>query len=232
MIESSKLDPIRVMIVDDQELFATSLQMVINGGSTGRLQVSGIAHDGAECLKLLETMATDVILMDVRMPGMDGVEATSRVHELYPHIHIMMLTTFDDDDYVKHAMQAGANGYVMKNIDADELIAYIFAISKGTHLMSPSIGNKYFGQSSKTPGAAGDKQQPAEKIDYLQTRFPDLKRREAEVLFHILQGLSNNQIAELLFISKNTVNNYTSTIYAKIGVDDRLHAIQLLGHIG
>jgi DNA-binding NarL/FixJ family response regulator len=144
----------------------------------------------------------------------------------------MMLTTFDDDDYVKHAMQAGANGYVMKNIDADELIAYIFAINKGTHLMSPSIGTKYFGQSSESPGAAGDKQQPAEKIDYLQTRFPDLKRREAEVLFHILQGLNNNQIAELLFISKNTVNNYTSTIYAKIGVDDRLHAIQLLGHIG
>jgi len=219
---------IRLLIVDDQNLFATSLKLVLESGSDGEFTVSGIARNGIECLELLRSISVDVILMDVRMPEMDGVKATELVHEQYPETKIMMLTTFDDDEYVKHAMKAGATGYVMKTIDADELVSCVRAVNMGAHLMSPSIGNKLFKSIEGQGKADVFENELEQKIDYLRTRFPDLKRREAEVLMQIVNGRNNDQIADTLRISKNTVNNYTSTIYGKLGVDDRFHAVQLV----
>lgn len=219
--------PIRILIVDDQVLFAASLKVVLTGFGDSVFQVIGIAKNGRECLAFLETQVPDLILMDVRMPEMDGVEATARVHKLYPQVHIMMLTTFDDDTYVAQALAAGATGYVLKNVEPDELSACVLAVAKGTLLVSPSVGYRFFHQDLP-PAVSGEDPERRKMVLYLQSRFPDLKKREAEVLCLVLQGMDNHEIASTLRIASQTVKNYTSMIYTKIGVEDRLHAIQLL----
>ncbi len=219
---------IKVIIADDQVLFASSLKLVLESDATGDFEVIGVARDGRECVDLLRTVTPDIILMDLRMPLMDGVEATRVIHASHPNVRIMMLTTFDDDADVKHALGSGATGYVLKNIEADELLTCIRAVVKGTLLVSPSVGYRIFGQvdAERRDEAPGDYHK---KLNYLQTRFPDLKRREAEVLYLILQGKNNAQISEAMFIAEQTVRNYTSSIYDKIGVRDRFEAMQLLG---
>jgi DNA-binding NarL/FixJ family response regulator len=220
-------EPIKILIVDDQVLFAASLKVVLTGFGNQVFEVIGIAKNGKECLEFLKTQVPDLILMDVRMPEMDGVEATSRVHQLYPQVHIMMLTTFDDDSYVAQALAAGATGYVLKNIEPDELSACVLAVAKGTMLVSPSVGYRFFHQPP--PEDSLDENPERRKmIHYLQSRFPDLKKREAEVLYLVIQGMDNHEIADTLRIASQTVKNYTSMIYQKIGVEDRLHAIQML----
>ena len=217
--------PIRILITDDQALFATSLKLVLEMDTSQDFLVVGIARNGQECLDFLRTSQPDLVLMDVRMPVMDGVEATAVIHRDYPDIKIMMLTTFDDDHYVKHALASGATGYILKSIEADELAACIHAVLKGNLLVSPSVGFKFIGQTSLVPTDGNYHQ----KLNYLQTRFPELKRREAEVLYLVLQGKNNTQISQAMYIAEQTVRNYTSSIYDKIGVDDRFQAIQLLG---
>ena len=220
---------IKIMIVDDQRLFASSLKIVIDGFSKRGLSVVGIAHDGRECLDQLKSIKPDIILMDVRMPKLDGVETTKIVHERFPEIKIMMLTTFDDDTYVHHALTSGAVGYVLKNIEPEELTACIEAVFKGIFLVSSSVGYRLFTSPvSDTDNKLKDDKH-GEKINYLRSRFPDLRRREAEVLCLILEGMDNHQISQEMFIAEQTVKNYTSAIYAKIGAEDRLHAMRLLG---
>jgi len=220
--------PITVLIVDDQVLFCKSLQIVLDNSSEGRIRVLGVAFSAQQCLDFLRSQKPDLILMDVRMPGTDGVETCRKVHELYPSVKVMMLTTFDDDAYASSALLAGAMGYVIKNIAPEELILFIESVNQGTMIVSPSVGRKIF----VTAPTSADLEKPDEvqvkKLNYLRTRFPTLKKRDIEVLFLVLKGLSNTQIAQALYISEHTVRNYTSSIYAKIGVDDRLHAIQLL----
>ena len=217
-----------MIIADDQVLFASSLKLVLESDPTGDFEVIGVARDGKECVELLRTAVPDVILMDLRMPNMDGIEATRAVHAAHPEVRIMMLTTFDEDADVRHALGSGATGYVLKNIEADELFACIRAVVKGTLLVSPSVGYRIFAQvdAEHREAPAGDFHK---KLNYLQTRFPDLKRREAEVLYLILQGKNNTQIAEAMFIAEQTVRNYVSSIYGKIGVQDRFQAMQLMG---
>lgn len=223
--------PIRILIVDDQVLFAASLKVVLAGFGQRVFDVVGTAKNGRECLDFLETQQPDLILMDVRMPEMDGVEAAARVHRLYPDIHIMMLTTFDDDAYVAQALSAGATGYVLKNVEPDELAACVLAVAKGTLLVSSSVGYRFFHQELPPP-VSGEDPERRKRILYLQSRFPDLKKREAEVLHLVLQGMDNHEIANVLGIASQTVKNYTSMIYTKIGVEDRLHAIRLLRPTG
>lgn len=225
------MDHIKILIVDDQKLFASSLKVVLDNYAERGLSVVGIAHDGKECLDLLPSAAPHIILMDVRMPVLDGVETTKIVHQKYPEIKIMMLTTFDDDTYVQRALSSGATGYVLKNIEPEELLVCIEAVFKGTLLVSASVGYRFYGGALSELDSDPERTRLSRKIGYLQSRFPDLKRREAEVLCLILQGMDNAQISEKMFIAGQTVKNYTSMIYAKIGVDDRLHAIRLLGSL-
>ena len=220
---------IRILIVDDQALFATSLKLVLENSGQGDFEVVGIAANGIECVAKVNELHPDLVLLDVYMPEMDGVEAAAVIHRDHPGIKIVMLTTFDDDTYVKNALKSGASGYVLKNIDADELATLIRAAHKGMVLLPSSVGSRLFegGGSPAAPGAEAREGVPT--IEALQARFPDLKPREAEVLRLILQGNSNHQIARTLFIAEQTVRNYTSSIYTKIGVDDRFQAIQLFG---
>ncbi len=225
------MDPIRILIVDDQKLFASSLKIVLDNYASRGLSVVAIAHDGRECLDVLESVSPHIILMDVRMPVLDGVETTKIVHQKYPRIKVMMLTTFDDDTYVHHALANGATGYVLKNIEPDELVSCIEAVCNGTLLVSASVGYRFFTSHLNELDGNPEHPQQSRKVEYLRSRFPDLKRREAEVLCLILQGMDNHEISQRMFIAEQTVKNYTSMIYAKIGADDRLHAIRLLGSL-
>jgi len=219
---------INIMIVDDQKLFASSLKIVLENLQEKELSVIGIAHNGVECLGLLETKRPDIILMDVRMPELDGVETTRIVHERYPLIRIMMLSTFGDERNVHFALQYGATGYVLKNIEPRELVTCIKAIYEGSMLVSPSVGYRVFTEDADEK-ATPDDDIPQNKVEYLKSRFKQLTNREAEVLFLLLQGFDNKQISQKLCIAEQTVRNYVSAIYSIIGVEGRLQALQLLG---
>lgn len=222
------MDKIRIMIVDDQRLFASSLKVVLESARHEGLSVVGVIHDGKECLAHVESVKPDIILMDVRMPGLDGVETTKIVHQKYPNIRILMLSTFDDDTYVHHALRNGATGYVLKNVEPAELIACIKAVFRGTFLVSSSVGFRVFNNTEAGTESLTGNMAYINKIEYLKSRFQRLKRREAEVLYLLLQGLDNHEISQKLYIAEQTVKNYTSAIYKIIGVEDRLHALRLL----
>ena len=223
------MDPIRIMIVDDQRLFASSLKVVLENSRREGLSVVGVAHDGNECLRQLPSAKPDIILMDIRMPGLDGVETTRIVHNRFPEIRIMILTTFDDDQYVHQALSGGAMGYVLKNVEPNELITCIKSVSKGTLLVSSAVGYRLFSNSESEFENETKSGADIERIDYLRSRFQHLKRRETEVLLLLLKGLDNREISQKLYIAEQTVKNCTSAIYKIIGAEDRLHALRLLG---
>lgn len=210
------------MIADDQKLFAGSMKIVLEGHARGEMEVVGIAYDGAEAVKLVDESGADVVLMDVRMPIMDGVEATRRIHADHPEVRIMILTTFDDDDYVHDALAAGAVGYVLKEIQPEDLVVAVKAVCSGSYLISPSVGFKLVSRVNPDP-----REDRKAEVDRLQQRFKNLSRREAQVLDLILQSFDNHEIAARLHIAEQTAKNYASMIYAKLGVADRIHAIRL-----
>jgi DNA-binding NarL/FixJ family response regulator len=219
---------IRVLVADDERLFAASLKTVLEGFSGGEIEVVGIACNGAEAVSLAESLRPHVILMDVQMPVMDGVESTRVVRSRFPGVKVMILTTFDEDDYVHSALANGALGYVLKSIEPQELVTCVKAVHAGTFLMSGSVGAKLVSQvSPEQEGAAAGGS--AAEVNYLTHRFPLLSRREAEVLCLLARNLDNREIAERLFIAEQTAKNYVCRIYEKLGVSDRVHALRLIG---
>ena len=141
------MEKINVLIVDDQDLFVAGTRIIIEAYGKGRIKVSATAGNGKEAIDAVKREIPDVILMDVRMPVMDGVEATKLIHEAFPEIKILILTTFDDDQYVIDALGNGALGYVLKNIKPEELVTSIFAVQAGTFSVSPSVGYKLVQQA-------------------------------------------------------------------------------------
>lgn len=210
------MEKIKIIIADDQTLITQSLKIVLETQSKG-LSVIGTAHDGKEVLDLIKIDKPDIILMDIRMPELNGVETTRIIHEIHPEIKIIMLTTFDDDELVEQAIKAGANGYLLKDISTDELIAAIKAVVYDIVLVSPAVAAKLFNQK-------------LEKI--VEKSWPDwyqqLTDRERDLVSLIKQGYSNKEIAEKLFLAEQTVKNYITVIYSKIGVENRKHARKLL----
>jgi DNA-binding NarL/FixJ family response regulator len=211
---------IRTLIVDDQKLFANSLHIVLDAAAENDISVVGVANGGEEAVDVTARLQPDVVLMDVHMPEVDGVEATRRIHETYPNVKIIMLTTFDDDVYVRDAISNGAMGYILKNIEVDELVAAMRAVHAGSFLVSPSVRSKLSDKSGSRP------QHDRERTNLVLSAFPELTRREAQVLLLIVDSYDNHEIAETLGIAEQTVKNYTSTIYAKLGVRDRIHAVR------
>jgi DNA-binding NarL/FixJ family response regulator len=224
------MSKIRVLVVDDQKLFAKSLKVVLEGYSDNSIEVIAIAYDGDEAFQLVEQIRPDVVLMDVRMPNVDGVEATKNILTKFPGTKIMILTTFDDDEYVQHAIEYGAVGYILKNIEPEELITSVKAVYGGTFLLDPSISQRLL--AGGTEGLA-DTALAADRaeVNFLLSHFPELSAREAEVLHMIAGNWDNREIAEALCIAEQTVKNYASRIYAKIDVSDRLHALQAVNKL-
>jgi DNA-binding NarL/FixJ family response regulator len=209
---------IKLLLADDQRLFVDNLKLMLESLADD-IRIIGIALDGQEAIDLVEAEMPDIILMDIRMPGMDGVEATRILHQKYPGIKIVMLTTFLEDDYVESALKYGAYGYILKNIKSDDLIASIRAIFRGSTLFSPTVLEKLLRRNADWPDAAED--------DEYHEVVSRLSRREREVLTLVGKGYTNQKIADILFISEPTVRNYISSIYAKVGIKDRLEVITI-----
>ncbi|ORC32755.1 DNA-binding response regulator [Marispirochaeta aestuarii] len=215
------MDRIRVVLVDDQVLFVESLQTVLELRSDD-IEVVGTAHNGEEGLEVIRAARPDIVLMDVRMPGMDGVEATRRLHQEHPEIKVVMLTTFDDDVYVREAMQYSAVGYILKNIPATNLINSIRAVMDGTIQLSPSVMHKIVSPEIDPEPAVN-----VGKKSRTELHASDFSRREREVLYFLSRGLDNRTIGEKLFIAEQTVKNQISRIYGKIGSHDRFKAAEI-----
>ncbi len=212
------MDKTNILIVDDQLLFAESLKIVLEMRGEN-LNIVNIASNGKEAVRMAEIHHPHVILMDIRMPEMNGVEAVKIIKEKSPEIIIIMLTTFDDDHYIYNALNNGATGYLLKNTPPEKLIASIYAAKSGMVLISPAI------VSHLTHDAAG----PAlsdEKPPWLD----ELSNREKQVLKLIVNGLSNKEICDELFIAVQTVKNHVSLIYSKMGSHDRTQTIRMAKH--
>lgn len=202
-----RVEGTRVLIADDQEITRTGLKAIL--GSEPGIEVVGEAEDGAGCLALAEELQPDVVLMDLRMPGMSGIEATRRLHRAQPHIGILVITVFADDTSVFPAIRAGARGYLLKDASRVELIQAVQAVARGGAIFSPGIAAKVM---SFLSAAA----QPAPGPE-----FTELTGREHAILEQIAAGLSNAEIAERLGISSKTVSNNVSNILSKLQAADR-----------
>ena len=210
---------IRLLLVDDQKLFVESLKYVVEARASD-IEVVGLAEDGDGAIRLVERLAPDVVMMDVRMAGMDGVEATRRIHEKWPDVKIVMLTTFSDDEYVHFAMKYGAVGYLLKNIPPSELIEAVRAVRRGGRPMAPAVADALRqGKDAARPTAAHEQ------------LLHSLSPREKEVLHLIVQAYDNRQIAERLGVAEQTARNYVSAIYAKLGVSSRMQLLQMMSEI-
>ncbi len=209
----SVVDRIRVLIADDHPFFRDGLRVLLE--ATPDTELVGEATDGDEAIELAQTLRPDVILMDLRMPGPGGIEATRKVLGSNPEIGILVVTMVEEDDSVFAAMRAGARGYLLKGADKEEMLLAIRAVARGEAIFGPGIARRlirYFG--SPTPP-----QTP------LRSVFPELTDREREILALVAAGKNNAQIAAELFLSLKTVRNYVSSIFAKLQVADRAGAI-------
>lgn len=220
-------EQINALLADDQILFVESLKTVLETRAP-EIRVQDIAHDGREAVESVRRLKPDIVLMDVRMPVMDGVEATRIIHREYPDVAIMMLTTFDDDRYVSEALRFGAAGYLLKDSPPSELIAAIRSLLEGSVIISPQIANKLLmlrsSEKFKPDGSegTGKREQEAEAgvLKYLS-------KREIEILKLIGQGEDNAGIAGKLFISDQTVKNHVSIIYSKLNIHNRVKVMKL-----
>ena len=216
---------IKVLIADDQELIRESLGIVL--GANPDMEITGMASDGQSVLSMIKKEKPDVILMDIRMPGMDGVECTRIVKEKYPDIYIIILTTFDDDEYVYGALKYGASGYLLKGISMKELASAIRTVVSGRAMINPEITDKVvklFNQMAKSNYSI--------QVDDKMTE--DLTKTEWKVIQKIGCGLSNKEISVDLALSEGTVRNYLSSILSKLDLRDRtqlaIWAVQSQAH--
>ncbi len=204
--------PLRVLLADDQRLVRESLATML--GLLGGIELVATASDGEEAVRLAVEHAPDVALMDLRMPRMDGIEATRRLRTSAPEVRVIALTTFADDESVLGALRAGARGYLTKDAGAEDIRRALFAVASGEAALDPAVQHHVVAALAGGGGAAG------------APELPDgLTPREAEVLSLIAEGLSNQEIAERLFVSPTTVKSHVNHLFAKTGVRDRAQAV-------
>ena len=198
-----------VLIVDDQTLFRSGLVRLLD--SDPRINVLDDAADGLAGLEKIAALRPDVVLMDIKMPKMDGIEATRRIVSEYPNTKVLILTTFDNDGYVVQALQAGASGYLLKDSQPEAIAAAILAVLTGDRVMTQTVADHVLAM--------------LEGSNHSKERYDGLTRREIEILRLLAQGLANKQIAYRLKISEKTVRNHISNFYEKLGVGDRSQAV-------
>ena len=211
------MEKIRVLIADDHPVFRFGLRALLN--AMPDTEVVGEVTAGDAVIALAPSLRPDVILMDINMPGVNGIEATRCIRETNPDIHILMVTMLEDDS-VFAAMRAGARGYVVKGAEPAEVLRAIRAVADGEAIFSPGIAERLIHYFTTPPAAVGDPTSLA-----ADSIFPDLTDREREVLGLIAQGLTNSAIAERLILSPKTVRNYITEIFSKLQVADRAQAI-------
>jgi DNA-binding NarL/FixJ family response regulator len=200
---------VRVLIADDQTLFRAGLARLLN--EDPRVEVVGQATDGADAAKLAAKQKPDVVLMDLKMPTLDGIEATRQIIEADPGVKVLILTTFETDSQVIQALKAGASGYVLKDSTADAIVSSIIAVMSGEKVMASAVANRVLAMLTGTTT-------PKEFYDGLTSR-------EIEILKLLANGMANKQIAYHLKISEKTVRNHVSNTYEKLGIYDRSQAV-------
>lgn len=208
-----KAEPIRVVLVDDQSIIRQGLKALL--GIEPDLEIVGDADNGEAALRQVEDLNPDVVLMDIRMPGMDGVAATRQICQRFPQTKVLILTTFDDQEYVSEALQVGAMGYLLKDTPSEELAQAIRSIHRGYAQFGPGIFQK-LRTTVPTP-----KEKP--QIE-LPSGFADLTTREKQVLRLIATGASNREISQQLYISEGTVKNHVTNILGRLNFRDRTQA--------
>ena len=213
-------DSVRVVLADDHRLFREGVASLLD--RVDDVQLVGEASAGEEALRLAEELLPDVVLMDLKMPGMDGLEATRRIVERSPHVGVIVVTMFEDDESVFAALKAGARGYVLKDADRGVLLRAIRAGARGEVLLGAPVAQRVLDHVSGTSHdavAATTRARPG------APPFDELTPRELEVLTLIAQGLRNREIAKRLFITEKTVGNHISNIFTKLQVADRIEAV-------
>ena len=205
--------PVRVLLVDDDDLMRAGIASVLSSDET--IDVVGEAPDGRAAVERAIALRPDVVLMDVRMPGLDGITATREMLAVSPDVKVVILTTFEQDDYIFGALSAGASGFLLKRTRAEELIAAIHTTAAGDSLLSPSVTRTVIQRMA---------QQPAPNASS-EGRLDELTPREREVLELIAQGLSNGQIAAALVVEESTVKTHVKHILRKLRLRDRVHAV-------
>jgi DNA-binding NarL/FixJ family response regulator len=213
--------PISILIVDDQALFREGLRTLLS--VQPEFEVVGEAGNGEEALRLATGLRPAVVLMDLRMPVLDGVTATRRMHSLLPNCRVIVLTTFDDDEYVFEGLRAGAVGYLLKDVSSDKLYEAIRAAARGEYFLLPSITTKVMEEFARLSDLVPE---PVEPV------ADPLSVREMEILSLVATGASNKEIASNLVIAEGTVKNHLTNILSKLGVKDRVQAVLKAKELG
>ncbi len=209
------MEPIRVLIADDHRFYREGVRALLTDARD--VEVVGEAASGDEAIARAEALQPDVVLMDLKMPGLNGIEATRRVVGASPHVGVLVVTMYDDDDSVFAAMRAGARGYLLKDADQEDLLRAIQAVSRGEAIFSPAIARRLMGYFAALHAGTGN--------SGAAVPFPDLTAREREILALIAEGRNNAAIAARLSLSLKTVQNHVSNILSKLQVADRAQAI-------
>jgi DNA-binding NarL/FixJ family response regulator len=204
---------VRVLIVDDDDLMRAGLRGVLSSDET--IEVVGEASDGRDAVYRTRLLSPDVVLMDVRMPDLDGISATRELLDAFPEVKVVILTTFEQDDYIFGALSAGASGFLLKRTRPEELVAAVHTIAAGDSLLSPSVTSRVIERMAvhPAPDAASD------------ARLDELTPREREVLEQMARGLSNAEIADALVIEESTVKTHVKRVIGKLDVRDRVQAV-------
>jgi DNA-binding NarL/FixJ family response regulator len=211
---------IRVLIVDDQALVRAGFRMILDAEED--IDIVAEAVDGLEAVELVTRYTVDVALMDIRMPNLDGIEATRRVVEMSPPTHVLMLTTFDLNEYVYEALRAGASGFLLKDAPPERLVDAIRVVASGDALLAPSITRRVIEEFSRRPPVR----------EGLPPELADLTAREVEVLRYVARGHSNAEIAKELFLGETTVKTHVARILQKLQLRDRVQAVVLAYETG
>lgn len=204
------MNPIRLMVVDDHEMLREGLRFMLRNEPD--LAIVCEAEDGAQAIGLIEEARPDVVLLDVRMPNVDGLEALRRIRDRWPDLPVVILTVYDDPEYVEEALACGASGYLLKSVPQEELVRAVRAVSDGAGYLQAEVTRpvlERFARGDHTKIAA------------------ELSRRETDVLTRLAAGMSNKQIARELGISESTVKGYVRDVFEKLGAADRAHAVAL-----
>jgi DNA-binding NarL/FixJ family response regulator len=215
---------ISVLLADDQPLLRRGFRMILE--AEGDLIVAAEAADGEEAVDLARRHAPDVVLMDIRMPGIDGIEATQRIAASDTHVRVLVLTTFDLDEYAFGALRAGASGFLLKDVRPAELVAAIRTVAAGDAVISPRVTRRLLEEYTRVLPLSASQ---------MQERYPQLSaltEREREVLIAVARGLSNAEIAASLFVSEATVKSHVGRILAKLGLRDRVQVVVLAYEAG
>ena len=205
--------PVRVLIVDDDDLMRAGLRGVL--ASDAAIEVVGEANDGRDAVYRTRLLRPDIVLMDVRMADLDGISATRDLLDAFPDVRVVIVTTFEQDDYIFGALRAGASGFLLKRTKPEELVAAVHTVAAGDSLLSPPVTSRVIERMAR---------QPTPDVTH-DARLDELTPREREVLEHVARGLSNGEIAAELVVEESTVKTHVRRILAKLGARDRVHAV-------